>query len=482
MFLLLPLALTWGSLQHHRDPAQALVELERILERSPKTIVPYERHAALLRQIGRERDIAPRLDALAAAHPDNAAIQWVRLAELARQDFASAHPRFLNALATASEPEFFDLLARTYAAQDRSAELLAIAAELFPIPPERGPGTVSSVQSARQQAFAEALGRQSAILPGLLQLAPRTRHSSQLWDLLIWLAERNDRSDELERSLRDAYRRMAHDPTADAFDRLATHLIRHRQWQSLLDLCETLQGFEAYTTILQSEALAEMNRGEEALQRLRQSKLAQFATQRQTAHVLGILGRYQEMLDLLNRMLLDYHDASDIQRIRYLRAEAFLGLDRFADMEIELREILHEDPDNILALNNLGYNLADRGRKLYEAEIFIRRAIELDRQNRAKAGEARLDHAAYLDSLGWVLFRQRKYAPARIELEKAVDLPDGRADALVWDHLGDVCFRMGDKLAAKKAWQMANVRYVGDHRGRQGGRADEVVRKLKLVE
>lgn len=482
MLLLLPLALTLGSLQDRRDPAQALMELERILERSPKTIVPYERHAALLRQIGREREIAPRLDALAAAHPENAAIQWVRLAELARRDFHSAHIRFLNALTTASDPEFFDLLVRTYAAQDRPAELLALAAELFPIPHERGPGTVSSEQSARQQAFADALGRQPGLVPGLLQLAPRSRHSPQLWDLLIWLAERNDRSDELERSLREAYRRMAHDPTADAFERLATHLIRHRQWQSLLDLCETLQGFEAYTTILQSEALAELNRGEEALQRLRQSRLAQFATLRQTAHVLGILGRYQEMLDLLNSMLMDYKDPGDIKRIRYLRAEAFLGLDRFADMEIELREILHDDPDDILALNNLGYNLADRGRKFPEAEQFIRRAIELDRQNRAKAGDARLDHAAYLDSLGWVLFRRGKYTSSRITLEKALDLPDGRNDAIVWDHLGDVCYRQDDKPAAKRAWQMAKLKYLGDHRAQQGGRADELARKLKLFE
>jgi hypothetical protein len=51
----------------------------------------------------------------------------------------------------------------------------------------------------------------------------------------------------------------------------------------------------------------------------------------------------------------------------------------------------------------------------------------------------------------------------------------------VWDHLGDVCFRLDDKPAAKVAWERAAALYPNDHRGRRDGRLDEVRRKLRRV-
>jgi tetratricopeptide (TPR) repeat protein len=136
----------------------------------------------------------------------------------------------------------------------------------------------------------------------------------------------------------------------------------------------------------------------------------------------------------------------------------------------------------VLALNNLGYNLADQGRKLAEAEEMVRRAVELDRDERARAGIAQAESAAYLDSLGWVLFRKGNLAEAREYLAKAADLSDGAADPTVWDHLGDVCFRLGEKAKAKEAWGKAAGLYENSHQGRQLGRLDEVRRKLKLAE
>ena len=69
-------------------------------------------------------------------------------------------------------------------------------------------------------------------------------------------------------------------------------------------------------------------------------------------------------------------------------------------------------------------------------------ALELDQQQRnsndALGLDADRDNAAYVDSLGWVLFRRGKIKEARAELEKASRLPDGAHDPVVWDHLGDV--------------------------------------------
>ena len=64
-------------------------------------------------------------------------------------------------------------------------------------------------------------------------------------------------------------------------------------------------------------------------------------------------------------------------------------------------------------------------------------------------------------------------------------LPAGATDPVVWDHLGDVLFRLGEKPQAKAAWEKALELYEADtrgsSRGRRDGRLEEVKVKLKRV-
>jgi tetratricopeptide (TPR) repeat protein len=167
--------------------------------------------------------------------------------------------------------------------------------------------------------------------------------------------------------------------------------------------------------------------------------------------------------------------------VRYTLAGALWGAKKHADAEAELRAVLDADPDHPGAANDLGYHLADQGRNLDEAERLVRLAIAVDAADRRKTADPDPHNAAYLDSLGWVLFRKGKSAEAKDWLEKAAALPDGAADGTVRDHLGDVCFRLGDKPAAKAHWEAALGLYATDPRAKRDGRPDEVKRKLKRV-
>ena len=89
------------------------------------------------------------------------------------------------------------------------------------------------------------------------------------------------------------------------------------------------------------------------------------------------------------------------------------------------REALKIAPDWPPALNFVGYVLADHDRELPEARKLIERALERDPEN-----------GAYVDSYGWVLYRQGDLGGARMHLERAVRLTDG--DPVVREHLGDV--------------------------------------------
>jgi Tfp pilus assembly protein PilF len=148
--------------------------------------------------------------------------------------------------------------------------------------------------------------------------------------------------------------------------------------------------------------------------------------------------------------------------------------------EEQLRLMLETDPDDETANNNLGFQWAERGVNLPEAERLIRKAIELDHHLRGKTVglDSDRESAAYIDSLGWVLFRRGDLKGARAELEKAVALPDGDDDPVVWDHLADVLFRQGEKDKAIAAWRKALALFDAGTRPKDD-RYREIQQKLR---
>src|ERR1017187_972120 len=104
--------------------------------------------------------------------------------------------------------------------------------------------------------------------------------------------------------------------------------------------------------------------------------------------------------------------------------------------EEAFRKVVADDPKNAMALNYLGYMLADRDTRLEEALGYIRRAVALDPQN-----------GAYLDSLGWAYYKLGKYDLAEENLRRASERIN--TDPTVHQHLGELYQRTGRlKLAA----------------------------------
>ena len=104
--------------------------------------------------------------------------------------------------------------------------------------------------------------------------------------------------------------------------------------------------------------------------------------------------------------------------------------------------------------------------KLDEAEKLIRKAIDLDRKRR-KANprfdpDKDRDNGAYLDSLGWVMYKKENYKEAKEVLLKAVE--DKAAQHIeIYDHLGDTLLKLGETEAAVTAWRKG-IDFVGDGR------------------
>ncbi len=122
--------------------------------------------------------------------------------------------------------------------------------------------------------------------------------------------------------------------------------------------------------------------------------------------------------------------------ILYSRALAWERVDRIDRAEADLRKLLVVEPDNVAALNALGYTLADRTTRYREALELI------DRARVAEPG-----NAAIIDSHGWVLYRLGRNEEALVQLERAFAL---NKDAEVAAHVAEVLWVMGRKDEARK--------------------------------
>ncbi|MCG3205403.1 MAG: Lipopolysaccharide assembly protein B [Elusimicrobia bacterium] len=114
---------------------------------------------------------------------------------------------------------------------------------------------------------------------------------------------------------------------------------------------------------------------------------------------------------------------------------------RFPKAVEEMRAAIRLKPDFDMALNYLGYSFADKNMNLDEAEQLVMDAMALEP-----------DNPAYLDSMGWVYYRQGKYEKAKDFLTEAASRV---RDATIFDHYGDVLFSLNQKAEAVQAWEQA---------------------------
>jgi tetratricopeptide (TPR) repeat protein len=63
-------------------------------------------------------------------------------------------------------------------------------------------------------------------------------------------------------------------------------------------------------------------------------------------------------------------------------------------------------------------------------------------------------NGAYVDTLGWVFYRQGKYPEALSELLRAASLLE-QPDAVVLEHIGDAYEKLGKSTEAVMYWQKA---------------------------
>jgi tetratricopeptide (TPR) repeat protein len=127
--------------------------------------------------------------------------------------------------------------------------------------------------------------------------------------------------------------------------------------------------------------------------------------------------------------------------VMYLLGSLYLEVnDDHNAIEI-LKKSITIDPEHDGSLNTLGYLYAEIGKNLDEAEKLVARALEISP-----------DNGAYLDSLGWVYYKKGEYEQAA---ETLLNADKVMKDPVIYDHLGDVYFKMNNVDEAIKYWQLS---------------------------
>jgi tetratricopeptide (TPR) repeat protein len=108
--------------------------------------------------------------------------------------------------------------------------------------------------------------------------------------------------------------------------------------------------------------------------------------------------------------------------------------------EVQFKKVLAVNPKNAEVLNYYGYMLADRGIRLDEAQEMIQRALEQQPYN-----------GAFLDSLGWVYYKQNRIDDALAALRKASERE--AHDPTIRLHLGDAYAKQGRMDLAAAEWE-----------------------------
>jgi tetratricopeptide (TPR) repeat protein len=494
-----------------KKPKEALQSLDAYLATQPQGIEAYERKIELLKELGRDNDILPSLRQHVKVNPFKIDLKLLLAREYGRQGQArQAEEVYLELLGPEAKtgvdsfPDIYRGLFSLYRTEGKSGAakvLRTLDAALKATGGKDGQGA-NAGKAAEARAMLIAIRDDPKLVEAMLPVVrdrlagndPLGYETRYYFAVFAARARMLDEAEKLFQSCLDKPSGTGRRNEAEVYDNLLRVLELAHKYDAIVALCRRgLEKAEATNRVLfhieMAKAFMALGKSEEALAAADKAVDVsrdeyRLTCRRMRAGFLAEAGHIDkaeaECLDLLK----EYKKPGDVRDIRYSLSGVYSTVKKLEKAEEQLQLILKEDANDATANNDLGYIWADQGKNLPEAEKLIRKAIELDRKQRGSglsvSADSDQDNGGFVDSLGWVLFRRGQLKEARAEMERAVKLPGGSDDPTVWDHLGDVCFKMNDAARARTAWKKALELFGGGHRRKDDERREEIKRKLKL--
>ena len=142
---------------------------------------------------------------------------------------------------------------------------------------------------------------------------------------------------------------------------------------------------------------------------------------------------YSKILNMIGKDHPLYPEVTDGRGVSYERIGEW-------DMaEKDLLESLKAKPNQAYVINYLAYSWIEQGIKIKKSLSMLE-----------KANEIKSNDPYIIDSLGWALFKLKRYKESKKYLQMAVKLMP--ADPIVNDHYGDVLWKNGEEIQARYYW------------------------------
>ena len=153
------------------------------------------------------------------------------------------------------------------------------------------------------------------------------------------------------------------------------------------------------------------------------------------------LKRSDDAIELIDNYLQNFSDDEKLFKAVLLnyKADELMQQKKHKEAFEAYEKSLQLDPNNIAAMNNYAYYLAECDLELRKAEAMSGKTIQAEPQN-----------ATYLDTYAWILFKQNDFRAAKFYIERAL-LYDKKSEVLI-EHYGDIIFALGDVENAVVQW------------------------------
>ena len=148
--------------------------------------------------------------------------------------------------------------------------------------------------------------------------------------------------------------------------------------------------------------------------------------------------KYDEAFNILTKGLIDYPDEKELLYAHALMAERVNKPDI---VENNLKKILAVEPNNVEALNALGYTLLNRSTRYADAEKYLKKALSLEP-----------NQAVIIDSYGWLQFKLGNTEKALGYLQQAYEKQQENEIAA---HLAEVLWALDRKDEARQLFNKA---------------------------
>ncbi|HLH32665.1 MAG TPA: tetratricopeptide repeat protein [Terriglobia bacterium] len=146
--------------------------------------------------------------------------------------------------------------------------------------------------------------------------------------------------------------------------------------------------------------------------------------------------KYDQAQNVLNTAIQRFPNE---EQVYFLQGSLDEKQKKYPEAEKAFRKALEIQKDDPAVMNYLGFMFADRGVRLDEAQSLVEKAVKAEPSN-----------GAYLDSLGWVYFKQNKMDLAEEYLKKAIIFVN--TDSSIHDHMGDLYFKTKRYDDARNEW------------------------------